>query len=381
MGRESAGPPHPGERTIVAKNVTIGILTSGGDCPGLNAAIRGVVRAAYSIGSAKVIGVADGYRGLIEGRAREIAPDEASGLLTMGGTVLGSSREKPFDLRDDEGKTDSEVGFDKVELIKDHYRDLGLDCLVTLGGNGTNTTAARLQEEGLDVIGLPKTIDNDIWGTDVSFGFHSAVDIATEAIDRLHSTALSHNRVMVIELMGHKAGWLSLYAGIAGGGDVVLIPEIPYEIDAIAAHLKRRAATGKRFSIVVVAEGAMSREEAKLDKKARKAARAAMKQASIGYRVAEEIAAATGMETRVTVLGYLQRGGVPSPYDRVLSTAFGSAAAELVFSGRFGRMVAMREGAMSSVKLDKVAGKTRRVPEDHEYVCVARRMGTCLGDE
>lgn len=365
----------------MAKSRTIGILTSGGDCPGLNAAIRGVVKAAYSIGSARVVGIADGYRGLIEGRAREIAPDEASGLLTMGGTVLGSSREKPFDLRDDEAKTDSDVGFDKVELIKDHYRALGLDCLIALGGNGTNTTASRLQEEGLELIGLPKTIDNDIWGTDVSFGFHSAVDIATEAIDRLHSTALSHNRVMVIELMGHKAGWLSLYAGIAGGGDIVLIPEIPYDIGAIARHLKSRATTGKRFSIVVVAEGAMSREEARLDKKGRKAARAAMKQPSIGYRVAEEIAGATGMETRVTVLGYLQRGGVPSPYDRILSTAFGSAAAELAFSGRFGRMVAMKDGAIGSVRLDRVAGKTKRVPAGHEYVDVARRMGTCLGDE
>jgi 6-phosphofructokinase 1 len=365
----------------VAKSATIGILTSGGDCPGLNAAIRGVVKGAYSTGMTRVIGIAEGYRGLIEGRAREIAPDEASGLLTMGGTVLGASREKPFDLRDDGGKSDSEVGLDKVELIKDHYRELGLDCLVVLGGNGTNTTGARLQEEGLEVIGLPKTIDNDIWGTDVSFGFHSAVDIATEAIDRLHSTALSHNRVMVIELMGHKAGWLALYAGIAGGGDVVLIPEIPYDIAAIAAHLKRRAAGGKRFSIVVVAEGAVSVEEARLGKKERKAARASMGQSSIGYRVAEEIAAATGMETRVTVLGYLQRGGVPSPYDRVLSTAFGSAAAELVFSRRFGRMVAMRDNAIGSVRLDKVAGKTRRVPIDHEYVGVARRMGTCLGDE
>lgn len=333
------------------------------------------------MGAVRIIGVADGFRGLIEGKTRELDPEEASGLLTQGGTVLGSSREKPFDVRDDETKSDSDVGFDKVELIKDNYGSLGLDCLVALGGNGTNTTASRLQEEGLEVIGLPKTIDNDIWGTDVSFGFHSAVDIATEAIDRLHSTALSHNRIMIIELMGHKAGWLTLYAGIAGGGDVVLIPEIPYDIEAIAAHLKRRAATGKRFSIVVVAEGALSKEESLLDKKERKAARAAMPYPSIGYRVAAEIAGATGMETRVTVLGYLQRGGVPSAYDRVLSTAFGSAAAELVYSRRFGRMVAWRDNAIGSVRLDKVAGKTKRVPVDHAYITVARRMGTCLGDE
>jgi 6-phosphofructokinase 1 len=365
----------------VGKRTTIGILTSGGDCPGLNAAIRGVVKAACSVGDARIVGIADGYRGLIEGRAREIDAEEASGLLTRGGTILGASREKPFEARDYGEPTDSEVGLGKPEAIKENYRLLGLDCLVTLGGNGTNTTAARLQEEGLDVVGLPKTIDNDIWGTDVSFGFHSAVDIATEAIDRLHSTALSHNRIMVIELMGHKAGWLALYAGIAGGGDVVLLPEIPYEIDAIARHLARRAATGKRFSIVVVAEGAMSAEESLLDKRARKARRAAMPYPSIGYRVAAEIVEATGMEARVTVLGYLQRGGVPSAYDRVLSTAFGTAAAELVFSRRFGRMVAWRGDGIDSVRLDKVAGKTKRVPGGHEFIGVARLMGTCLGDE
>jgi 6-phosphofructokinase 1 len=339
------------------------------------------VKAAYSIGDVRVVGISDGYRGLIEGRARALDADEASGLLTRGGTILGASREKPFDARDDGGPSDSEVGLDKPDAIKENYRILGLDCLVTLGGNGTNTTAARLQEEGLNVIGLPKTIDNDIWGTDVSFGFHSAVDIATEAIDRLHSTALSHNRVMVIELMGHKAGWLALYAGIAGGGDIVLLPEIPYNIDSIGLHLKRRAATGKRFSIVVVAEGVMSMEEARLGKKERKAKRATMPYPSIGYRVAAEIAEATGMETRVTVLGYLQRGGVPSAYDRILSTAFGSAAAELIFSRSFGRMVAWRRDSIDSVRLDKVAGKTKRVPPDHEFIGVARLMGTCLGDE
>jgi 6-phosphofructokinase 1 len=365
----------------MAKKLCIGVLTSGGDCPGLNAAIRGVVKAAWSMGEARVVGIADGFRGLIEGRARELDPEEATGLLTRGGTILGASREKPFAARDDTGLSDSEVGLDKPELIKENYRALGLDCLVTLGGNGTNTTADRLQKEGLDVIGLPKTIDNDIWGTDVSFGFHSAVDIATEAIDRLHSTALSHNRVMVIELMGHKAGWLALYAGIAGGGDVIILPEIPYDPEAIARHLERRMAGGKRFSIVVVAEGAMSKVEAKLDKKARKAARAALPYPSAGYRLAAEISAATGLETRVTVLGYLQRGGVPSAWDRVLSTSFGTAAAELAFSRSFGRMVAWRGNEIDSVSLEKVAGKTKRVPADHKFIDVARHMGTCLGDE
>lgn len=361
--------------------LSFGILTSGGDCPGLNAAIRGVGKAALGMGASRVVGIVDGYRGLIEGRARELSSEDLSGILTLGGTILGSSREKPFDLTDGGEVSDQDEAMDKPELIKENYKKLGLDCLVVLGGNGTQTTAALLQREGLDVIGLPKTIDNDIWGTEVSFGFHSAVDVATEAIDRLHSTAQSHKRVMVIELMGHKAGWLALYAGIAGGGDVIILPEVAYSPDAIAAHLHRRNAEGKSFSIVVVAEGAMSVEEARMDKKERKKARSVMPYPSIGYRVAAEIERATGMETRVTVLGYLQRGGVPSPYDRLLSTEFGAAAAGLMRRREFGRMVAMRGGAVTSVPLADVAGKTRRIPADHELITTARRVGTCLGDE
>jgi ATP-dependent phosphofructokinase / diphosphate-dependent phosphofructokinase len=361
--------------------LSFGILTSGGDCPGLNAAIRGVGKAALGMGAARVVGIADGYRGLIEGRARELGSEELSGILTLGGTILGSSREKPFEDVGPEDRSDQDEAMDKPELIKENYKKLGLDCLVVLGGNGTQTTAALLQREGLEVIGLPKTIDNDIWGTEVSFGFHTAVDVATEAIDRLHSTAQSHNRVMIIELMGHKAGWLALYSGIAGGGDVVLLPEVAYDPAAIAAHLHRRATEGKSFSIVVVAEGALSVEEARMDKKDRKKSRAAMTYPSIGYRVAAEIASATGMETRVTVLGYLQRGGVPSPYDRLLATEFGAAAADLMRRREFGRMVAMRGGEVASVPLEEVAGKTRRIPADNELLRTARRVGTCLGDE
>jgi ATP-dependent phosphofructokinase / diphosphate-dependent phosphofructokinase len=363
-----------------AKGLSFGILTSGGDCPGLNAAIRGVVKAAFDLGATRAVGIAEGYRGLIEGRSRELSPEDVSGILTMGGTILGSSREKPFEGRDDGGRTDAEEGLDAPDRIKENYRRLGLDCLFVLGGNGTQTTASRLQEEGLEVIGLPKTIDNDLWGTEVSFGFHSALQVATEAIDRLHSTAHSHNRVMVIELMGHKAGWLALGAGIAGGGDVIIIPEIPYDSGSIALHLKKRAREGKAFSIVVVAEGALGVEEARLDKKERRKARAAMPYPSMGYRVAAEIAEATGMETRVTVLGYLQRGGVPAPYDRLLATEFGAAAADLMRRRDFGRMVALRGGLVASVSLAEVAGKTRRVPEGHELVTTARRVGTCLGD-
>jgi len=364
-----------------SSGLSFGILTSGGDCPGLNAAIRGVGRAALGLGASRIVGIIDGYRGLIENKTRELDAEELSGILTLGGTILGSSREKPFQPVPDERKSDQEEAQDKPELIKQNYRKLGLDCLVVLGGNGTQTTAALLQHEGLDVIGLPKTIDNDIWGTEVSFGFHSALDAATEAIDRLHSTAQSHKRVMIIELMGHKAGWLALYAGIAGGGDVILIPEIAYDPEAIAEHLRARSAEGKSFSIVVVAEGALSVDEARLDKKERKRQRALMPYPSIGYRVADEIQKATGMETRVTVLGYLQRGGIPSPYDRVLSTEFGAAAADLMLKRDFGRMVAMRGGIVSSVPLSEVAGKTRRIPADEELLVTARRVGTCLGDK
>ena len=355
-----------------------GILTAGGDCPGLNAAIRGVCRAATSRYGMKVIGIIDGYRGLIDGDYRELYLNDFTGILTMGGTILGASREKPF-------KPDSKLisvveEEDKVEIIKKNYRDLGLDCLAVIGGNGTNTTGYRLTREGLNVIGIPKTIDNDIVGTDRTFGFNSALAIATDAIDRLHSTAQSHSRVMVIELMGHKAGWLALHAGIAGGGDVILIPEIPYDIKAIARHLEERASAGKRFSIVVVAEGALSVEENKLEKKERKKLRAEMMFTSIGYRVADEIKAATGMETRATVLGYVQRGGVPSASDRVLATSLGTAAADLLAKGEYARMVALAGNSISSVELSVPAHKTKTVPLDHYLIDTALSVGTCFGE-
>lgn len=358
---------------------TIGILTSGGDCPGLNAAIRGVCRAAYDRYNMSIIGIANGYRGLIDGDARLLKPEDFSGILTRGGTILGTSREKPFKSRN--GEYDADVGKDKVAVIKENYKKLNLDCLVVLGGNGTNTTGYLLYQEGLNVIGLPKTIDNDIVGTDMTFGFHSAVSIATEAIDRLHSTAHSHNRVMVIELMGHKAGWLALYAGVAGGGDIILIPEIPYDIDAIGRHLLKRARDGKSFSIVVVAEGAQSMEEAKMDKKERKKYREKTAKPSIGYRVAREIEAETGMETRVTVLGYLQRGGIPSAWDRVLATTFGTAAAELLGRGEYGKMVSLKGNDVGFVELSEPAGRIKTVPEDHYMLDTARSVGTCLGNE
>ena len=364
------------KRSSVTK--AFGILTAGGDCPGLNAAIRGVCRAAHDRYGMDIIGIAEGFRGLIEENTRVLRTVDFSGILTRGGTILGASREKPFksEFRD----KDDDIAGDKVTAIKETYRKLDLDCIVVLGGNGTNTTGYRLAKEGLNVIGLPKTIDNDIVGTDRTFGFHSALSIGTEAIDRLHSTAQSHSRVIVIELMGHKAGWLALYAGVAGGGDIILIPEIPYDIKAIGRHLRERAKSGKTFSIVVAAEGALSVKEAEMDKKDRKKYRAE-NGPSVAYRIAREIEEETAMETRATVLGYMQRGGIPSASDRVLATSLGTAAADLLAQGKYGRMVALEGNNITSVDLSIPEGKVKTVPEDHYMIDTAIAVGTCMGNE
>ncbi|MDR2739504.1 MAG: 6-phosphofructokinase [Treponema sp.] len=356
---------------------TFGILTAGGDCPGLNAAIRGVCRAAHDRYGMIAVGIANGYRGLIDEDWRILRPVDFMGILTRGGTILGTSREKPFKARSREYNND--IGEDKVGAIKETYRSLKLDCLVVLGGNGTNTTGYLLSREGLNILGLPKTIDNDIMGTDRTFGFHSALSIATEAIDRLHSTAQSHSRVMIIELMGHKAGWLSLYAGVAGGGDIILIPEIPYDIKVIARHLEKRTQSGRSFSIVVAAEGAMSMEEAKMEKKERKKHREQTGSPSIAYRLAREIEAETGLETRATVLGYTQRGGIPSASDRVLATSLGTEAAKLLARGDYGKMVALQGDTIGAVDLSIPAGKIKTVPADHYMIDTAMAVGTCLG--
>ncbi|WP_461256706.1 6-phosphofructokinase [Treponema sp. R80B11-R83G3] len=359
----------------MAHSVTkrFGILTAGGDCPGLNAAIRGVCRAAHDLYDMEIIGIAKGFRGLIDEDTKVLKPEDFTGILTRGGTILGSSREKPFATVDKD-----EMALEKVSAIKETYSKLKLDCLVVLGGNGTNTTGYKLAWEGLNVIGLPKTIDNDIVGTDKTFGFDSALLICTEAIDRLHSTAQSHSRVIVIELMGHKAGWLALYAGVAGGGDVILLPEIPYDVRAIGNHLKERAKSGKTFSIVVVAEGALSIKEAEMEKKDRKKYRLD-NGPSVAYRVAKEIGEETSMETRATVLGYVQRGGIPSATDRVLATSLGTAAVELLAKGSYGRMVALNGNDIGSVELSIPEGKVKTVPLDHYMLSTAKSVGTCLG--
>ena len=353
----------------------IGILTAGGDCPGLNAAIRGVARAAYETFDAEIIGIMDGYRGLIEGEYRLMKKSDFSGILTLGGTILGSSR-RPFR----EMRLLGEDNVDKVAAMKKTYEDLKLDCLVTLGGNGTHKTANLLSEEGLHVLGLPKTIDNDLYGTDFTFGFHTAVEIATEAIDRLHTTAASHGRCMVVEIMGNKAGWLTLYSGMAGGADAILLPEIPYDIEKVAEIVETRAKNNKAFSIIAVAEGAMDKKEAKLKRKEREAARRDSGFHGIADRIARQLAELAGVEARAVVPGYIQRGGSPCAYDRVLSTQFGVHAADLIKKEKYGYSVALSGNEITHNKLSDVAGIPKPVPEDHQMVDLARNIGISFGD-
>jgi 6-phosphofructokinase 1 len=344
---------------IMTKPKRIGILTAGGDCPGLNAAIRGVGKTAIVKYGMQVIGFSDGFRGLINKDYRILDEASLSGILTLGGTILGTSREKPFKKE----KNGSVI--DKPKLIRENYKELGLDCLVCIGGNGTMKTAYGLVKEGLNVVGLPKTIDNDVWGTDITFGFDSALSIATDAIDRLHSTANSHKRIMVIEIMGHHAGWLALYSGIAGGGDVILIPEVDYDIKTVIKYLLHRAQKNKPYSIVVVAEGI------KTEKKGISAAQ----------YIAEEIEKGTGIETRQTILGYIQRGGSPTPNDRLLASGYGAHAAELIAQEKYGRMVSKKGEKIGSVSLKEVGGNLRLVPKDHPTIKRAMGLDVCFGIE
>ncbi len=354
----------------------IGILTSGGDCPGLNAVIRGVAKAAYQLmDDIEIIGIIDGYRGLIEGEYKVMQQSDFSGILTLGGTILGTSRQ-PFKQM----RVIGEDNVDKVKNMKENYKKMGLDCLLILGGNGTHKTAALLSEEGLNVIGLPKTIDNDLYGTDVTFGFHSAMNIATDAIDKIHTTAASHGRVMVVELMGNKTGWLTLYAGMAGGADIILLPEIPFDMAKVAKAVKRRADNGKAFSIIAVAEGAMTEDEAKMKRKERLRKRTEDGFKTISDKIAAYVEDKTGCETRVVIPGHLQRGGNPSAYDRVLSTQFGAYAARLIKEKKYGVTVAMVKGVITENKLTDIAGKAKLVSPDDQMIQVAKDMGISFGD-
>ncbi|HEC05461.1 MAG TPA: 6-phosphofructokinase [Thiolapillus brandeum] len=368
----------------------IGILTAGGDSPGLNAAIRGVGKAAQSHYDMQMIGFLDGFRGLVDNRFQRMDGDVLSGILTRGGTILGTSRDKPHRMLFG-GKTQ-----DMTDVIVENYRANHLDCLVCIGGGGTQKNALRLMEKGLNIITLPKTIDNDVARTDVTFGFDTALGIATEAIDRLHSTAHSHHRIIVVEIMGHRAGWLALGAGIAGGADVILLPEIPYDLEVVADAIRQRQRGGKNFSIVAVAEGALPKDKASLVQEAeqRKAnasskkekkeakeelARLAQDYANNTVLLSSELEKLTGLESRVTILGHLQRGGTPSAADRLLATRLGTACADLIANEQYGVMVSSQGDTAVPVPLDEVAGNKKLVPPDHPWVTSALHVGTCLG--
>ncbi len=370
----------------------IGILTAGGDAPGLNAAIRGVGKTGLNRYDMQLVGFEKGFRGLAQNRTISIENDALSGILTLGGTILGTSRDKPFKMKI-AGKT-----MDMTQAIVETYEKNHLDALVCLGGGGTQKNALHLKNAGLNVISLPKTIDNDVYGTDTTFGFDTALGIATDAVDRLHSTAHSHHRIIVAELMGHNTGWLALGAGIAGGADVILIPEIPYSVEAVSQAIKARVKTGKHFSIVAIAEGALTKKQHHQieelttitdnadDKKARKKAKANLKTAEQDHinntiELSHLLEKQTGLESRISILGHLQRGGTPSAADRILATHLGSACAKFVHEEQYGVMVALRGGEAKAVPLEEVAGKKKYVPLNHEWVIAARNVGTSMGDE
>lgn len=359
------------------RSTKIALITSGGDCQGLNAAIRGVGKSLFQrMDNVEIYGMYDGYRGLIEGDYKFMEPQDLSGILTEGGTILGTSRQNYVpgkDIVDDNGNS-------VIPSMLQTYNRLNLDCLVIMGGNGTQKSAKLIADAGMNVITLPKTIDNDIWGTDTTFGFQSAVDIATNVIDYIHSTASSHSRIFVVELMGRDAGWLTLNAGIGSGADVILIPEIPYDLDKVAELIEERNRQGKRYSIIACAEGAVSVDDIKLDEEASRRKRENSRHSTVSYEIADRLEKLTGKEARVTVPGHYQRGGPPCPYDRVLATQFGVAAADLIINKQYGRMVAVQGGQIVSIPLEDAASKTKFLPVDHPMIQVSRKMGISLGD-
>ena len=354
----------------------IGMLTSGGDCQALNAAMRGVVKTLHnSKEEVEIYGFLDGYKGLIYSKFQMLTGRDFSGILTKGGTILGTSR-TPFKTIHEP----DENGLNKVEAMKQTYYKLQLDCLVILGGNGTHKTANLLSKEGLNVVTLPKTIDKDLWGTDMTFGFQSAVDIATDAIDCIHTTAASHGRVFIVEIMGHKVGWLPLNAGMAGGADIILIPEIPYDIDKIISKIDEREKRGSGFTIIAVAEGAISKEDAKLSKKEYKKKLEKRTAPSVSYEIANAIQKKSGREVRLTVPGHVQRGGSPCPYDRVFASRLGSEAGKLILEGQYGFMVGYRNREIVRVPLEDVAGKLKTLDPDATIIQEAKLLGISFGD-
>jgi 6-phosphofructokinase 1 len=357
----------------------IGIVTGGGDCPGLNAVIRAVAKTAICEHGIQVVGFLDGFEGMVENRTVDLDYDRVSGILTRGGTILGSSnRSDPFRYPMLE---DGRTAFrDRSDQLMANVENLGLDCVVCLGGDGTMTVVNKLSEKGLKAVGIPKTIDNDLWGTDVTFGFNSAMTTAAEAIDKIHTTAESHHRVMIVEVMGRYAGWLALASGVAAGGDIILIPEIPYDIDAVCGKIKDRKYHGANFSILVIGEGAFPRGGEISVKKVVADSPEKIRLGGAGHHVSGLIEKALKVESRVIVLGHLVRGGVPTPYDRILSSRFGYEAMERVCRGKFGDVVVLKREEVTTIPIAEVAGKIRYVPLDSHLVKTARSIGTCLGD-
>lgn len=369
----------------------IGILTAGGDSPGLNAAIRAISKSALNAYNMRVIGFRDGFRGLMENRTVHLEGEILSGILTLGGTILGTSRDKPHKM-----PVGSKVQ-DMTEVMIDNYHRHHLEALVCIGGGGTQKNAHRLAQAGMNIVTLPKTIDNDVAMTDITFGFDTALSIATDAIDRLHSTAHSHHRIIVVEIMGHNTGWLGLGAGLAGGADVILIPEIPYDVQQVAEAIRRRRHRGKNFSIVAVSEGALSQEDARhlaqLQEK-KQAVKEEKKQKKIlsaldafmanhttsTLRLSGQLETLTGLESRVTILGHVQRGGTPTAADRILATRLGTACTTAIDDKRFGCMVAVKGESTELVPLAEVIGKRKVVPLDHPWIRAALETGTCLGN-
>jgi ATP-dependent phosphofructokinase / diphosphate-dependent phosphofructokinase len=357
----------------------IGILTGGGDCPGLNAVIRSIAKPAMTQYNATVIGILDGFEGLVEGRMRELTPKDVAGIVNLGGTILGTSNKgNPFQF-----PVETPKGIDVLDYSShaiQNYKDWDLDALIAIGGDGTMHIVDRFTDLGLNFIGVPKTIDNDLSATDVTFGYDSAVSVATEAIDRLHTTASSHHRVMVVEVMGRYAGWIALGSGIAGGADMILIPEIPFVWEKVYEHVLLRSKSGSRFSIICVAEGAKSAEGDVVVKEMDKKRTDPIRLGGIGDFVGRKIEEATGLETRVVVLGHVLRGGSPTPYDRILATRYGTKALELTAEGKFGYMVSLRGNDVIAVSVKEAILKLRTVPLDSQEIRSAKMVGTAFGD-
>jgi 6-phosphofructokinase 1 len=357
----------------------IGILTSGGDCPGLNAVIRAVTKKAIHEYGYEVIGIKDGFEGLLGNRHRKLDEKDVSGILTLGGTILGTTnRANPYKYPVESGST--VVYKDLSAQVIENLRKLKIDCLVCIGGDGTLDTAHRLSRQGVAVVGVPKTVDNDVKGTDISFGFDTAVHIATEGVDRLHTTAESHHRIMILEVMGRTAGWIALYAGVAGGGDVILLPEIPYDLSKMARHIKDRRKKGKLFTILVVSEGAKPIGGKVTVQRMVKDGSEPVRLGGVSFVIGNELEKLTGIETRNVVLGHLQRGGSPSPFDRILGTQLGSKAVDCIAQAHFGCMVGVKDDHLVEVPLSKVARGSRQVPVNHSLIKDARALGICFGD-